>query len=188
MTSFSGCCKITSLSAKGSALPPEAHAKGTRKTSPSAARPALLRAALLGIQLSPRFDMRPAVGPRYLPSLLFLFSAFQLFSFCLTPPLELAKRQPQRKPLVLGEIHDFLPDIQPRFSATGRSTCFFEIRSLHSVKICTLTPFQCRLPAEVSPRYHSVPGFEADAFAYALASAARIKFPDFVDPPDAIYF
>jgi hypothetical protein len=29
----------------------------------------------------------------------------------------------------------------PRLSASGCTTCFFEIRSLHFVKICTLTPF-----------------------------------------------
>jgi hypothetical protein len=60
---------------KGSALPPGAQAKGLRKVNPSAARP-----ALLGIQLSPRFDMRPAARPRYLPFPLFSFSPFQRFS------------------------------------------------------------------------------------------------------------
>ena len=48
--------------------PKAAHAKGTRKNSPSAVRP-----ALLGTQLSPHFDMRPAARPCYLPSLLFPF-------------------------------------------------------------------------------------------------------------------
>jgi len=39
---------------QGSALPPGTHAIGTRKGSPSVDRP-----ALIGIQLSPPFDMRP---------------------------------------------------------------------------------------------------------------------------------
>jgi len=135
---------------KGSALPPGAHAKGSRKISPRINSP-----ALLGIQLSHRFDMRAKVGryrrerrPKerersaqawtarlslvssFRPSLscglrrgrptypLFSspfqhlsISAFQIFSFYLTPSLKLAKRRPRGKPLVLGEIHDLLPSI-----------------------------------------------------------------------------
>jgi hypothetical protein len=56
-------------------LPPGAPAKGTRKDSESVDRP-----PPLAIQLSPRFVMRPAARPPYLPSLLFPFSAFQRFS------------------------------------------------------------------------------------------------------------
>jgi hypothetical protein len=45
---------------KGGALPPGAHAKGTRKPSPSTGRQ-----SILGIQLSPSFGMRPTARPRY---------------------------------------------------------------------------------------------------------------------------
>ena len=39
-------------------------------------------------------------------------SAFKIFSFYLTPSLELAKRQLRGKPLVRGETHDLLPRFQ----------------------------------------------------------------------------
>ena len=91
----------------------KAQAKGTRKISPRVACP-----AILGIQLSHRFDMRPAAWPPYLPSLLFSISVFQYFSisafqhFSFYQKSTLAKRQPRRKPLGLGEIHDLLPSVQ----------------------------------------------------------------------------
>jgi len=72
-SSASRLCRLHQ-SSKGGALPPGAHAKGKRKISPSVDSP-----ASLGIQLSPRFDMRPAARPRYLLPRLFI-SAFQLFS------------------------------------------------------------------------------------------------------------
>ncbi|MEX1116867.1 MAG: hypothetical protein WEB53_16590, partial [Akkermansiaceae bacterium] len=80
-SSSSSASRFHAAGMKGSVLPPGVQAKGLRKVSPSAARP-----ALLGIQLSPRFDMRPAARPRYLP---FFSSPFQHFRFHLPPPLSL---------------------------------------------------------------------------------------------------
>ena len=79
----------------------KAHAKGTRKISPS-----VDSLALLGIQLSPRFDRRPTARPPYLSPLLFSsqhlsisafqhfsISAFQHLSFYLTPCQTTAVRE-----------------------------------------------------------------------------------------------
>ena len=60
----------------------KAHAKGTRKISPSMDSP-----ALLGTQLSPRFVMRPAAWPLYLLPLVFTSQIFRISAFQLLPKI-----------------------------------------------------------------------------------------------------
>jgi len=94
----------------------KAQAKGTRKISPRVACP-----AILGIQLSHRFDMRPAAWPPYLPSLLFSISVFQHFSisaFTKNPPLPNDSLEGNHSALVKFTI--FSQVSSPRFSASGR--------------------------------------------------------------------
>jgi len=99
--------------------------------------------ALLGIQLSSPFTMRPAARPPYLPSPLFTSQHFRFSDFQLLPhALPNGSREGNHSSVVKFTI--FSQGSSPRFSASGRNTCFFEIRPLHSVKICTLTPFPDR--------------------------------------------
>ena len=67
------------------------------------------------------------------------FSESQLFSFYHKFPL--AKRQPRGKPLVRGEIHDLLPRFQDSLLRQRTQHLLLRNPFLHSVKICTLTPF-----------------------------------------------
>jgi len=54
-----------------------------------------------------------------------------------------ASREGNHSSLVKFTI--FSQGSSPRFFASGRSIYFFEIQSLHLVKICTLTPFPYRI-------------------------------------------
>jgi len=82
----------------------------------------------------------------------FSISAFQYFSisdfqhfrfsdFTSRLPLSFQNESLEGNHSSLGKFSIIIEGSNPRFPASGRSTCSLEIGSLHSVKICKLTLF-----------------------------------------------
>ena len=84
-----------------------------------------------------------ACGEAALPALSSLhisdFQNLSFLAFTINSPLPNNSREGNHSSVVKFTI--FFQGSSARFSASGRSTCFFEIRPLHSVKICILAPF-----------------------------------------------
>jgi len=89
-----------------------------------------------------------ACGEAALPAFsslpIFSVSAFQNLSFSAFTsrlPLSFQNDSSEGNHSSLGKFSIFIQGSSPRFPASGRSTRFLEIGSLHSVKICTMTLF-----------------------------------------------